>query len=87
MIPHFRIHKIDYRRYVIKRKIWLLYPLYHMKVMTKNEFFGDLTSYGEYVMGEREATFNTLDEAYDALHVHAMIKGYPEVILKVGEKY
>jgi hypothetical protein len=86
MIPHFRIQRVEYKKYIIKRKVWLLYPFYTMRRMTRDEFFGDITAYGEYVMSEHNAEFKSLDDAYSALHIHAMIKGYPEVILKVKEK-
>jgi hypothetical protein len=85
MIPSFQILKVESKKYIIKRKVILLYPFYAMQVMAKNEFIGDLTHYGDYVLAQKDAEFHSLDDAYDALHQHAMIEGFPEVIVKVKD--
>lgn len=86
MVPSFQIKKLEHKKYIIKRKIILLRPLYFMKTMTKNEFFGDLTCYGDHVLGQEDATFCCIEDAYDALHQHAMVEGLSEVIVKVKDK-
>ena len=88
MIRRFEIKKskndkLD--RYVIKRKSWLIPPIYYMRTMTKNEFFGGLTNYGDSLLSQDNAYFRSLDQAYDALHQHAQIKGVTEVIVKICE--
>jgi hypothetical protein len=85
MIPRFKIEREGNKRYVIKRKAWLLPPLYEMRLMTKNEFIGDLNSYGDYVLSKEEAVFKSLDDAYDALHQYAQINGIVEVVVKVSD--
>lgn len=84
MIPHFKIERdpYDYRKYIIKRKVWLCPPFYDMRVMTKNEFLGDLNYYGDYVLGQETAVFKSKDDAMDALYRYAQINGIVEVIVK-----
>lgn len=85
MIPRFKIEREGNKRYVIKRKAWLLPPLYEMRLMTKNEFIGDLNSYGDYVLSKETAVFKSVDDAYDALHQYAQIHGIVEVVVKVSD--
>jgi len=87
MIPKFKIEREGNMRYVIKRKAWLLPPLYEMRTMTKNEFIGDLTNYGDYVLSKEIATFKSKDQAYDALHQYAQIHGIVEVVVKIRDKW
>lgn len=88
MIHRFKIERLKYDRigrYVIKRKVWLLPPIYYMKTMTKNEFFGGLTNYGDNVLSREDAHFKSPDQAQDALNQYAQINGITEVIMKISE--
>jgi len=71
--------------YLIKKKSWLIPPLYQTRTMTKNEFFASLTRYGEDVLSRENAYFNSLQHAKEALHRYAQINGLTEIIVKVCE--
>ena len=87
MIPSFKIQREGAKKYYVKRKTWLLYPLFELRTMTKDEFMPDLTHYGNYVYSREYATFISLDHAYEALHQYAALHGYNEIIVKINDDY
>jgi len=87
MVPSFKIIKDGVKKYYIQRKVWICYPIYELRTMRRNEFFTDLTHYGEEMLSRQEATFKSLDEAYDALHQYSMINGYDRIVVLVRDKF
>lgn len=77
-IPKYKIIKKDYRRFIIKRQIWLCPPIYAQ--MFKDEFLEPYVCLG---FVDREfADFKTIEGAYDALHQHAQLNGLTQIIVK-----
>lgn len=87
MVPHFQIVKDGIRRYIIKRRAWLLPPITEMRTMTKNEFFGDLNEYGNHVLSNEVAVFKSKNDAYDAISLYAQIHGITEIIIREREYF
>ncbi len=82
MLQKYKIIKKDYRRHIIKKRIWLCPPVYAQ--MFKDEFY-DSNFFAPYFSGNfyRElADFKTIEGAYDALHQHAQLNGLTEIIVK-----
>jgi hypothetical protein len=87
MKPKFQITKENNKRYIIKKKEYLLFPFTYMKVMSKAEFIPDLNEYGYSVLVEEWATFKSIKDSFDALSVWSSIKGIEEIIVKVVDRY
>lgn len=71
-------------KYIIKKRIYWIYPFYYMKTLKKLDFFNDLNDIDISKL-DYDAEFKTVSDAMDALTKYCKMNGIFEIILKINK--